>query len=74
MERRNEDDWPVLATALALNCPIWTEDADFFLNHSRLAPYRSNITPADGITGNIRPSRTVAAPVVPLYPPKLSYR
>jgi predicted nucleic acid-binding protein len=28
--RRDVDDWPVLATALALNCPIWTEDRDFF--------------------------------------------
>jgi predicted nucleic acid-binding protein len=27
---RDEEDWPVLATALALNCPIWTEDTDFF--------------------------------------------
>lgn len=27
---RDEDDWPVLAAALALNCPIWSEDADFF--------------------------------------------
>ncbi len=27
---RDEDDWPVLATALALGCAIWTEDADFF--------------------------------------------
>ncbi|MGO9318165.1 MAG: PIN domain-containing protein [Terracidiphilus sp.] len=27
---RDESDWPVLATALALSCPIWTEDADFF--------------------------------------------
>jgi predicted nucleic acid-binding protein len=27
---RDEDDWPVLALALALNCPIWTEDRDFF--------------------------------------------
>ena len=24
------DDWPILASALALGCPIWTEDADFF--------------------------------------------
>jgi predicted nucleic acid-binding protein len=24
------DDWPVLAAALAIGCPIWTEDADFF--------------------------------------------
>lgn len=27
---RDEDDWPVLAAALALTCPVWTEDADFF--------------------------------------------
>lgn len=27
---RDEDDWPVLATALALACDVWTEDADFF--------------------------------------------
>lgn len=27
---RDESDWPVLATALGLSCPIWTEDADFF--------------------------------------------
>jgi len=27
---RDADDWPVLACALAIDCPIWTEDADFF--------------------------------------------
>ena len=27
---RDPDDWPVLATALVLNCPIWTQDTDFF--------------------------------------------
>ncbi len=27
---RDEDDWPILASALALNCVLWTEDADFF--------------------------------------------
>ena len=27
---RDEDDWPYLALALALDCPIWTEDRDFF--------------------------------------------
>lgn len=27
---RDEDDWPVLATALGLACGVWTEDADFF--------------------------------------------
>lgn len=27
---RDEDDWPVLASALALACGVWTEDADFF--------------------------------------------
>lgn len=28
--QRDPDDWPVLACALLLNCPIWTEDRDFF--------------------------------------------
>ena len=27
---RDENDWEVLATALALACPVWTEDKDFF--------------------------------------------
>lgn len=30
IERRDPDDWPVLAAALVLECPIWTEDNDFF--------------------------------------------
>jgi predicted nucleic acid-binding protein len=29
-ERIARRDWPVLAVALALDCAIWTEDADFF--------------------------------------------
>lgn len=27
---RDADDWPVLACALTIGCPVWTEDADFF--------------------------------------------
>ena len=27
---RDEDDWHILALALALGSPIWTEDTDFF--------------------------------------------
>jgi predicted nucleic acid-binding protein len=27
---RDPDDWPVVAAALLLNAPIWTEDRDFF--------------------------------------------
>ncbi|HWG22115.1 MAG TPA: PIN domain-containing protein [Terracidiphilus sp.] len=27
---RDEEDWPVLAAAMALTCAIWTEDTDFF--------------------------------------------
>lgn len=33
MERigsRDPMDWPIVAAALALECPIWTEDKDFF--------------------------------------------
>ena len=28
--QRDAHDWPVLVCALLLNCPIWTEDMDFF--------------------------------------------
>lgn len=28
--RRDADDWPVLACAMTMGCPVWTEDADFF--------------------------------------------
>lgn len=27
---RDRHDWPLLALALTLHCPIWTEDKDFF--------------------------------------------
>lgn len=27
---RDADDWPILACAMVLGCPVWTEDADFF--------------------------------------------
>ena len=30
LARRDEDDWPILAAALTLRWPIWTEDTDFF--------------------------------------------
>lgn len=30
IDRRDPDDWPMVAAALALDCPIWTEDRDFF--------------------------------------------
>jgi predicted nucleic acid-binding protein len=30
IERRDPDDWPILATALTLDCPVWAEDNDFF--------------------------------------------
>jgi predicted nucleic acid-binding protein len=28
--QRDPEDWPTLASALAIGCPIWTEDTDFF--------------------------------------------
>lgn len=28
--RVDPDDWQVVASALVLDCPIWTEDRDFF--------------------------------------------
>jgi predicted nucleic acid-binding protein len=30
MISRDEEDWPIVATALFLKCPVWTEDRDFF--------------------------------------------
>ncbi len=27
---RDINDWPIVALALMLNCPVWTEDQDFF--------------------------------------------
>ena len=27
---RDANDWPIVATSLLLDCPIWTEDQDFF--------------------------------------------
>jgi len=27
---RDADDWPILALALVMDCPIWTQDQDFF--------------------------------------------
>jgi predicted nucleic acid-binding protein len=29
-KNRDLQDWPIVATALLFNCPIWTEDKDFF--------------------------------------------
>lgn len=30
IQRRDPDDWPVVAVALLLGIPVWTEDKDFF--------------------------------------------
>jgi predicted nucleic acid-binding protein len=30
IQERDVNDWPLIALSLALNCPIWTEDNDFF--------------------------------------------
>lgn len=30
IEARDPEDWPVIAVALLLSAPIWTEDRDFF--------------------------------------------
>jgi predicted nucleic acid-binding protein len=40
---RDDRDWPVLATALALDCPVWTEDQDFF--GSGVATWTTNTVP-----------------------------
>jgi len=30
LAKRDPEDWPILTSALALGCPIWREDTDFF--------------------------------------------
>jgi len=30
IQRRDPDDWPIVAVALVLGLPVWTEDQDFF--------------------------------------------
>jgi predicted nucleic acid-binding protein len=30
IDSRDPNDWPVVATALLIDAPIWTEDKDFF--------------------------------------------
>lgn len=30
LKNRDLNDWPIIASALTFNCPIWTEDQDFF--------------------------------------------
>ena len=30
LQKRDPEDWPVLAASLAVGCPIWSEDSDFF--------------------------------------------
>ena len=51
LARRDEDDWPILAAALALRCPIWTEDTDFFgcgvatWTSDRVEMYLSDVAP-----------------------------
>jgi predicted nucleic acid-binding protein len=30
MLSRDVEDWPIVATSLLLDCPVWTEDQDFF--------------------------------------------
>ncbi|WP_402468401.1 PIN domain-containing protein [Isoptericola aurantiacus] len=36
IEKRDTDDWPFLAVALLLDCPVWTEDNDFFGSRFRV--------------------------------------
>lgn len=42
INRRDENDRPILASALALDCPIWTEDKDFFRLRSCNLDHRPN--------------------------------
>lgn len=54
LRRRDEDDWPVLATAHAQDCPMWTEDPGFL--------WRGRSCLDDG------PGRIVSQPPIVLKP------
>lgn len=48
IEQRDARDWPILAAALTLSCPIWTEDQDLFMPmcpHGPLTALSSTSTP-----------------------------
>jgi len=53
ISERDPDDWPALACALTLDCPVWTEDADFFgtgvatWTTSRVKLYLAPVAPID---------------------------
>jgi predicted nucleic acid-binding protein len=53
MKARDEDDWPTVALALALNRPIWTQDKDFSV--SGIKTYRTGeLLDALGVEGRAR--------------------
>ena len=53
ISERDPDDWPALACVLTLDCPVWTEDADFFgtgvatWTTSRVKLYLAPVAPVD---------------------------
>jgi len=56
LRSRDEDDWPVLATALGLACAIWTEDSDFFGTGIAVLDHKphSDFPPSPGQDARIR--------------------
>src|SRR3546814_9006713 len=38
---RDPMDWPMVAAALTLDCPIWTEDRDFFRSEEHTSELQS---------------------------------
>ena len=66
---RDPEDWPILAAALAIGCPIWTEDTDFFgcgvptWTTSRVAMYLRG--PSE-IAGNTKASNLIGPELVRL--------
>ncbi|MEZ4868654.1 MAG: PIN domain-containing protein [Caldilineaceae bacterium] len=46
IQERDIQDWPLIALSLTLNCPLWTEDNDFFRNRcgNMAHPERRNVS------------------------------
>jgi predicted nucleic acid-binding protein len=55
---RDPDDWPMLACALALRCPIWTEDTDFLRVRRRHIDFR----PGSDVPAGVMSASATALP------------
>jgi hypothetical protein len=56
--QRDPEDWPMLATALAFGCPIWTEDTGFLTSSAASTATASGLLAASSTGADCRLSST----------------